>query len=102
MVDLGFHVLIFGGLWFCARILQDNRSSCKILEDSHRLARFCKINIRRQLGFLLLHYIFAFAFIIGDILLLPYFFAFTFLILCTINNIFSEQSGNLMEPLCFI
>ena len=28
-----------------ARILQDNHSSCKILQDSHRLARSCKINV---------------------------------------------------------
>ena len=28
-----------------ARILQDNHSSCKILQDNHRLARSCKITI---------------------------------------------------------
>ena len=45
MHKISFYLLSFGGLWFFARLFQDNRSSCKILQDDDYLARSCKITL---------------------------------------------------------
>ena len=38
------YLLIIWGLWFFARILQDNRSSCKILQDNHSSCKILQDN----------------------------------------------------------
>ena len=38
------YLLIIWGLWFFARILQDNRSSCKILQDKHSSCKILQDN----------------------------------------------------------